>query len=354
MKKQVKPIKYGVIGLGWGQSHVKQAIACADAELVAVADMHQEKRDAVCHEHGIKGYASAEDMLAKENLDIVSIAVPNVYHHELSIMAMQAGCHVLCEKPMSTNLANAKKMLEAARNYNRKLAINFSFRFSPMSFALKSQVDAGVIGDVYFGRTVWRRRRGIPKFGGWFGQKALSGGGPLIDLGVHRIDLALWLMGHPNPVSVYGSTYDTIGQRMASEQKKDFDVEDLAAGIVKFDNGATLIVEASWAMNNNRNEHMITELYGTAGGVVQKNVGQGYDFTAEIYTEEQGNLYTKTLDKATQKVPSSVDEIVAAVLEDRQPMHSAEDGLRVQKILNGLYESASKGREVKFKSGGHT
>jgi predicted dehydrogenase len=216
-----------------------------------------------------------------------------------------------------------------------------------MSYALKQQVESGVIGDIYYGRTVWHRRRGIPGFGGWFGTKELSGGGPLIDLGVHRLDLALWLMGYPTPVAVLGSAYDKIAQPLAAREKKTYTVEDLACGLIKFDNGATLILEASWALNINENEHMITSLYGTKGGLVQKNTDGGYSMTAEVYTEEAGHLFTKRLDRSTIQVPSSQHEFVNSIIENRPPMATADQGIKVMQILDAVYESAQSGREVR-------
>ncbi|RMD77944.1 MAG: gfo/Idh/MocA family oxidoreductase [Lentisphaerae bacterium] len=342
-------LRCGVIGLGIGRSHIKGYQEHPNCQVVAIADLDRARLEAVQKEFGIESvYESAEEMLEKANLDVVSVCTPNKFHHPLTVAALRHGCHVLCEKPMAMNLEQAMEMKQVAEDCGKKLAINFSYRFSPMSYALKQQVDAGIIGNIYFGRTVWRRRRGCPKFGGWFGIKELAGGGPLIDLGVHRIDLALWLMGHPTPVAVSGNTYNVIARRMAEEQGKTFTVEDLAAGIVKFDNGATLLVEASWAMNNNKNEDMITELYGDRGGIVQKNVGQGYQFTAEVYTEEGGNLYTKVLDRAVGDVPSSMGEFADAILEHREPLHCADHGIKVQKILDGLYRSAETGREILF------
>ncbi len=342
-------LRCGVVGLGMGKGHIRGFQNDPNCAVVAIADLNEELLGKCKEEFEIEqAYTDAEEMFAKANLDIVSIVTPNKFHNPLTVAALKSNCNVLCEKPMAMNLAEAQEMKRVADECGKKLAINFSYRFSQMSYALKQQVDSGVVGDIYFGRTIWRRRRGCPKFGGWFGTKELAGGGPLIDLGVHRIDLALWLMGHPNPISVCGNTYNIIAKRMAEEQKKHFSVEDLAAGIVKFDNGATLIVEASWAMNNNQNEHMITELYGNKGGIVQKNVGGGYQFTAEVYSEEGGNLYTKVLDKAVGDVPSSMTEFANAVLEDREPMNTAEHGIKVQKILDGLYLSSEEGREIRF------
>ena len=345
-----RKLRCGVIGLGMGRGHIHGYQSHPACELVAVADLDEGRLAAAQAEFKVpQTYTDAQDMLKHAGLDVVSVATPNKFHAPLTLAALKAGCHVLCEKPMAMTLSEALAMQRTAVACRKKLAINFSYRFSAMSFALKQQVDSGLIGNIYFGRTVWHRRRGMPGFGGWFGNKDLAGGGPLIDLGVHRIDLALWLMGHPRPVSVSGSTYNVIAARKAIEQKKHYSVEDLAAGIVKFDNGATLIVEASWALNNNENEHMVTSLYGDKGGLVQKNRNGTYDFTAEIYTEEGGNLYTKVLDQAVTQPPNAYHDFIDSILQNREPLATAEHGVRVQMILDGLYRSAAEGREIRFK-----
>lgn len=342
-------LRCGVIGLGMGRAHIKAYQSHPECEMVAIADPDRDRLKSVAEEYDLdQTYDDPMAMFEKARLDLVSVATPNKFHASLTIAALRAGCHVLCEKPMAMNLDEALAMKRAADEAGKKLGINFSYRFSPMSYALKQQVDAGSIGKIYFGRTVWHRRRGMPKFGGWFGNRELAGGGPLIDLGVHRIDLALWLMGHPDPVSVTGSTYNVIAARKALEENKHYSVEDLAAGMVKFDNGASLMVEASWALNNNENEHMVTALYGDKGGLVQKNCNGAYEFEAEIYSEEGGNLYTKKLDRALVTPPSSYHEFVDSVIADRQPMACAEHGIKVQKILDGLYRSATENREIRF------
>jgi predicted dehydrogenase len=345
-----KPIRIGVIGLGIGGGHADHFKKLAGCEVAALADLNADRLNAVGEKLGIAArFTDAEAMMDKAGLDAVVVATPNKFHAPLTLAALKRGLHVFCEKPMAMTVAEAKAMKAAAAKARRRLMIDFSYRFSPMSVALKSQVDAGVVGPIYFGRTVWHRQRGMPGFGGWFGNKELAGGGPLIDLGVHRIDLALWLMGHPEPVSVSGSSYNVIAKRIAAEQKKLFTVEDLACGIVKFANGATLIVEASWALNVHEPEHMITSLYGEKGALTQKNVGIGYQFQAELMTEEKGCLFTKVLARNTCPVPSAQEEFLACIREKREPSASADDGIRVQKILNGLYESAEKGREIRFR-----
>jgi predicted dehydrogenase len=242
-------------------------------------------------------------------------------------------------------------MLAASKKAKRTLMINFSFRFNDQSRALKRAAESGVLGDVYFGRTVWHRRRGLPGFGGWFGQKKLSGGGPIIDLGVHRLDLAMWLMGNPRPVSVSGSAFGHIGQALAKKQRKAFDVEDLGCALIRFDNGATLILEASWAGFSEKREDMITQLYGTKGGIIQRNVGEGYEFEARIYTERDGAIWDQKLQQSTLAGGSAYREFVDAVLDEREPISPGEHGLHVQLILDAVYRSAQTGREVRISAG---
>lgn len=346
MKEQ---IRIGVIGLGMGGHHVKYYATHPNAKVVALCDLDQNRLESRAKEFNIEQtFTNVDEMFDTMNLDAVSICTPNKFHAPLTIQALELGLHVLCEKPMAMNTDEAIMMEEAARRVKKNLMINFSYRFLPMSFALKQQVDSGVIGDIYFGRTVWHRRRGIPGFGGWFCNSELSGGGPLIDLGVHRLDLALWLMGYPDPISVSGSSYNHIASQLAKKENKHYSVEDLACGIIKFDNGATLILEASWALNIKEDEHMVTSLYGTKGGIVQKNVNGTYQFEAEVYTEEHGNLFTKKLDKTTNVVPHSTHEFVNSIIENRPPIATGEQGIKVMKILDGIYESAKTGKEIEY------
>ena len=340
----------GVIGLGMGRAHARGYHSHAQSDLVAICDPDEERLRSAQEELDVpRTYTDAEAMFQEEDLDGVSIAVPNKFHAPLTMAGLKHGLHVLCEKPMAMTVQEAEGMNAAATEAGRNLMINFSFRFTDASYALKKQVEAGVVGDMYFGRSVWHRRRGIPRFGGWFGIKELSGGGPLLDLGVHRLDLALWLMGYPEPMVVSGSTYNRIAGPLAEREGKDFTVEDLACGLVKFANGATLILEASWALNQQEHEHMTTNLYGDKGGLVHHNVGGGYDFTAEIFTDEGGDQFTKKLDWRTASTPSSYHEFVDSILEKRPPLATGEEGLKVMKILEGIYRSAASGREVRYR-----
>lgn len=342
-------LRVGVIGLGMGRHHIAGYQTHPRAEVVAIADPDAGRLQEIGDKFGVsKRYASAEEMLTKEQLDIVSIATPNKYHRELTLAAFQAGCHVLCEKPMAMNAGEAAEMLTASRAAGKRLMINFSWRFTEQSFALKAEVDAGLMGDIYFGRTIWHRRRGLPGFGGWFGQKALSGGGPLIDLGVHRLDLALWLMGYPRPVWVLGKTYNPIASELAAQKNALYDVEDLAAALITFDTGASLVVEASWAANISERELMETRLYGTKAGLVQRNVQEGYTFEAEIYLERNGSHYNMTLHGPTKPVPKPMAHFVESIITGTPHIATGEEGLRVMEILDAIYASAEQGRPVEI------
>ena len=340
-------LRIGVIGLGMGRHHVGGFQGHPNAEVIAIADLDPERLQEMGEKYGVdKRYAAGEEMLAQEELDVVSIATPNKFHKPLTIAALEAGCHVLCEKPMAMNAGEAREMLAAAEKAGKRIMINFSYRFSEQSQALKDRVDAGELGDIYFARTIWHRRRGLPRFGGWFGKKALSGGGPLIDLGVHRLDLALWLMGYPKPVWVMGSAYNPIATQLAQEQGVEYDVEDLAVAMVKFANGATLELEASWAAHIQEREMMETRLFGTKGGLVQRNLNETYEFEAEMYMDRDGAQYDMKLHAPRRSGKNAMSHFIDAIVNDTPHTATGQEGLLVMQILDAIYKSAESGEPV--------
>lgn len=354
MAKPSKKLRCGVIGVGMGRGHIKGYQSHTGAEVVAIADVDANRLEAVGKEMDIaRQYTDPAEMLAKENLDVVSVATPNKYHMPLTLAAIEAGCHVLCEKPMAMNAVEARKMADAATKAKRQLMINFSYRFTEQSWALKSQVDSGILGDIYFARTIWHRRRGLPGFGGWFGKKALAGGGPLIDLGVHRLDLALWLMGYPRPVWVMGGAYDPIASELARRQGKEFDVEDLAVAMVRFENGAMLEIEASWAANIAEREMMETRLLGTKGGLVQRNVAEGYSYEAEIHIEREGSQFDMKLHPPVPGCPSAYYHFIDSILTGTPHTATAEEGVTVMELLDAIYASAAEGKPIQISAHGH-
>jgi predicted dehydrogenase len=319
-----------------------------DAEVAAITDINQEALERWAEEYQIpRTYQDYRQMLEKETLDIVSIAAPNHLHRPMSLAAFDAGCHVLCEKPMALNASEGRTMLEASQKAGKRLMINFSFRFIPQSMALWRQVESGMLGEIYYARTAWLRRRGMPGFGGWFGQKALSGGGPLIDLGVHRLDLALWLMGYPKPVYVIGNCVHSIAKELAAQEGKLFDVEDFASGYIQFDNGATLCLEASWTSHIKEKELMETRLFGTKGGAHHCNLDEGYEFDVETYFEKDGDQYDMKLHHFPA-TPShnSMYHFVDAIINGQPHIATGEEGLIVMEIVDALYQSAATGKPV--------
>ena len=339
--------KVAVIGLGMGRGHAAAAAENPKAVLVALCDIDKAKLAEQCEKLGVEaGYTDYRKMLREARPDIVSVSLPNVLHKPVTIAALNAGAHVICEKPMAMNTCEAQQMLDVARKKRRKLMINLSYRFTGEAKALKKVVESGAVGDIYYARTGWHRTRGIPKFGGWFAQKKLSGGGPLIDLGVHRIDLAMMLMGDPKPVAISGMTYNKLGNALARKARKKFDVEDLAVAMIRFDNGATMLVEVSWAINCERGEEMFTYLYGTKAGLCHRNVGEGYEFEARVFGEWKGTYVTSKI-KQMPKTENSMAHFIDVVADGARPITTPENGVNVMKVLDGIYKSARLGREIR-------
>ena len=354
MAERLKHVNVAVIGLGMGWAHLKgyaehpkctiAALCDADAGRLAARAADFKMDPARCFTSADALLAAAKDL----KLDAVSVVLPNALHAPVTIAALGRGLHVLCEKPMAMNAGEARRMVAAAKKARKTLGINLSFRFTPQSRALKDIVDSGRLGRVYYAHTRWWRQRGLPGLGGWFGIKRLSGGGPIIDLGVHRMDLAMWLMGGPQPVAVSAAVYNPIGSRLARRQRKTFDVEDLGAAFVRFEGGATLTLEASWAGFSGKNEDMVTEVLGERGGIVQRNVGEGYDFEARVFSEEGGSMAETVIKQRLAPAPSPYAEFIDALLEGRPSLATAEDGLKVQQVLDAIYLSAALGREVRI------
>lgn len=344
-----KKLRAGVIGLGMGKGHIKGYQSHSDCEVVAVADLNKDSLEKAKKDFNLPNvYTDAIEMIAKEKLDILSVVTPNKFHKSLTIAGLEAGCHVLCEKPMAMNTAEAEEMLATAKKCGKRLGINFSYRFNPQAYAMKKMVDTGILGEVYYARSVWLRRRGMPGFGGWFGTKELSGGGPLIDLGVHRLDLALWLMGYPEPEWVMGSAYNKIAGPLAAKANKTFDVEDFACGFIKFKNGATLELDASWAANIKENEQMSTRLLGTKGGLHHFNINETYDFKIDFHQEIEGCQFDTELHPPVPECHDPYYSFVDAIVKDVPYVVAPEEGVTVMRLLDAIYKSAELGEPIKL------
>jgi len=349
-----KPFKIGFIGAGGiASAHITNLKKVDGVEIVCAADV-SDKALAKCKEtHGLaRTYADFREMLAKETeLDAISVCTPNGLHAENTIAALEAGRHVIVEKPMAMNSAQAKAMVEAAMKAGKHLVIGFQYRFDPKTQVIKRQVDEGEFGKVLYVRCQALRRRGIPNWG-VFGRKDLQGGGPMIDIGVHVMEMAHFMMGSPQPVSASGNTYTYLGNKpmqaltgWANWDWKTYTVEDLAVGLIRFDNGATLLIEASFAAHIEKDVWTV-QVMGEKGGAV-------WD-PCQIFKDQNGFMFNSTpaftgkWDIFEHKMRHFVE-----VCRDGKPNQApGEHGLMVQQMLDGVYASAEAGREVRIGTDG--
>nr|MDQ2732498.1 Gfo/Idh/MocA family oxidoreductase [Armatimonadota bacterium] len=256
------------------------------------------------------------------------------------------GKHVLCEKPLAVNAGEGAEMVAAARVAGRQLGVALNVRFGAGAQAVKRFIDDGRLGEVYYARAHALRRRGIPGWG-LFTQKDKQGGGPLIDIGVHILDLTLWLMGHPKPVAVSGTYRQDFGKRkdilglMGQWDTENFTVEDFAVGFVRFDNGATLVLESSFVANI-ESDVFNTQLFGTEGGCTLS--------PAKMFFEKNKTLVDVT-PVSLPNVATHTAEIrhfVDAILNDTPVYVTGEQGAMVTRIIDGIYKSSESGKEVKI------
>ncbi|MBO4220529.1 MAG: Gfo/Idh/MocA family oxidoreductase [Clostridia bacterium] len=356
-------LKLGVVGCGgiltW--AHLPAYLNIDEVEIVAFCDIiierAKKKAELYAKEKNLS-YTPAvfedyHDLLAVPGLDAIDICTPNYYHSIIAVDALNSGINVLCEKPDAVSVIEAEKMKAAAEKSGKTLMVIRNNRFRPVSTYLKNYIEEGKLGWVYAGRCGWQRRRGGPPHGSWFSDKKLSGGGPLIDLGVHMIDLSMWLMGNPKPVSVSGCTYNIFGNDGSAEGKlkegeiSTFDVEDLAMAFVRFDNGSCLQIEVSWASNVPEDD-VFFELRGTKAGAINnthtngKVLIYGEDSNGDTTDIDPGILDWKGMAPHEKNIRNFVD----VVFGKASPVFVPEQGLNMIKILEAIYKSAETGHEI--------
>ena len=353
-------LKAAVIGVGnIAQEHIRGYINNPNVELYAFCDIDPEQLKKRAEEYHIppeRCFTDKDEMLrALPEIDIVSVTTWNAAHAECTIAALNAGKDVICEKPMAINATEAQAMKDAADKNGRLLEIGFVRRFGNDCRVVQDFMESGKFGDIYYAKATYLRRNGNP--GGWFGDKSRSGGGPLIDLGVHVIDLVRYLCGLPKPVSAYGATFQKLYNRPEIKAQKGYtsvsagandicDVEDLATALVRFDNGLVLSVEAAFSLNMKKPEGNI-QLFGTKAGAK-------LDPQVEIYTDENGYLVNESFDEDTGLSFAGlfcreIDHFVDCVLNGTPCRAPAEDGVVLMKILDAIYESARTGHEVEIR-----
>lgn len=347
-----KRLRVALIGTGGiAGLHTRHYQDMDDVELVAAADVVLERAQKHCAECEIPAaYADYEEMLRQVEPDAVSVCTPNGLHAACSIAALNAGAHVLVEKPLAMNAAEGQEMLDAAAKNGKKLIIGFQNRYDPKTQFIKKLVDDGELGPVLYARVQALRRRGIPNWG-VFGRKELQGGGPLIDIGVHMLETTHYAMGAPRPVAASGSTYTYIGDKPSNVispwpnwDHKTYTVEDLAVGHIRFANGAMLSMETSFAAHIEKNEWNFA-LMGERGGANWDPPGLFRDANEYmVNTRPDWMPSGPAADAFGQKMRNFVEH----VLYGAETLSPGEHGLMVQKMIDGLYASAEQGREVRI------
>ncbi|MDH6363440.1 putative dehydrogenase [Enterococcus sp. PF1-24] len=353
-------LKIGVIGCG-GIANGKHMPALAQVEevaMVAFCDIIEERAVAAKEKYGTedaKVYTDYQQMLAESQLDVVHVCTPNNAHAPISIAALEADCHVMCEKPMAKTPEEARQMVVAAKRTGKKLTIGYQNRFRKDSLYLHEVCQEGALGDIYFGKAHAIRRRAVPTWGVFLDEEA-QGGGPLIDIGTHALDLTLWMMNNYQPKFVVGKTYRELAETKNAANAwgpwdpEKFTVEDSAFGFVTMENGATIFLESSWALNTLDVKEAKTSLCGTKAGA---DMNDGL----RINGEDHSLLYEKQVELETGGVdfydgagddPSLIEakSWISAILNDTEPVVKPEEALVVTEILAAIYESSKTNQPV--------
>lgn len=334
----------------------------AGAEIIAIADLNEAAAQAAAKTYGVeKAYGSIETMFAElPELDAVTIIVPNKFHAPLAVQALEAGKHVFCEKPPAIDAAGVQKMKDAAEKAGKTLMFNFNNRARPESFAMREYVENGTIGRINSAQAKWIRRTGIPGFGGWFTNKDLAGGGPLIDL-LHMVDLAMYLMDYPEPAHVLGQTFSDFiddknfkGPWGIPDAGGPTNVEAAAHGFVTFKSGQTLNLQVSWAELVKREEVSVVFQGTKAGGKIERLFGRdGLDETSidscELYTQEGGNSVNRNIvTEACEDMgrSRSAANFIHTITGAEKPLNTPDQALSLMKVIDALYQSANTGKPV--------
>lgn len=344
-------IHCAVIGCGAiGDTHIQGFHKHPQARVTAVADVSAERARELASKHKIKRiFTDYRELLDQPDIQAVCIGLPNHLHAPVALEALCAHKHVLLEKPMALTVAEGEQIVRTAREKKLTFMVGQNFRFLPPIQRIKAAIERGELGQLYHARAMHLRRAGIPRIGSWFTQKKLSGGGALLDIGVHFLDASLHLLGNFDPVSVTGITHARFGPRGLGDGNwgkseidptKPFDVDDYAAAFIKFKDGMSLILEVAWATHGDGWSEDSIKVYGTDGSAV-------YPHPQIFKRNEKGPVALPLDEKSPLPYPDDkMVHFVDCILQRREPMVQPEQSLIVQKILNAIYDSAARGKEI--------
>lgn len=365
----MEKVRVGIIGVGWpGQRHIEGYQKHPHAQIVALTDVNTLAAEKVKADYGVEGakiFGDYREMLSSDEVDAVSICTPNFLHAPMAIDALRAGKHVLLEKPLAHTLAEGERLAaEVAAHPDCVFMIGFNQRYRPDSMVLKGQIEAGELGHIYYAKTGWLRGAAEFFLRGWFTRREQSGGGPLIDLGVHMLDLSLWFMGNPRPVSVSGSVYREFHDFIRESTGDDVDVEDLATAFVKLDNGATIVLDVSWISHIEESNLVYAQLFGTKGGVkIDRRYGGGSPRREQMTINTtsgtgpgRATIVSQPAFLSAQAAQpdfmlyesfrGEIEDFVESIKRGRQPGATITHGLDILRVLDGIYRSAETGKEI--------
>lgn len=358
-----KLIKVGIIGCGGiaNSKHMPSLKKVQDCQMVAFCDIIPERAQKAAAEYGTpdaKVFTDYKELLREKDIDVVHICTPNRSHSFITVDALEAGKHVMCEKPMAINSAEAQKMLDAAKRTGKKLSIGYQSRFRPDSQFLKKEAENGTFGDIYYAKATALRRRAVPTWGVFLDEYE-QGGGPLIDIGTHALDLTLWMMNNYKPKYCVGTAYQKLnkdtnqGNAWGNWDPDKFTVEDSAFGFIVMENGATIVLESAWALNTLDTHEAVTSLCGTLAGADMldglriNGIRNGRQYVMKPNFEAGGAAFYKG--HGVESAADTEERLwIEAVRNDTDPVTLPEQAFCITRILEGIYISAKTGDIYKF------
>ncbi|MBQ8397465.1 MAG: Gfo/Idh/MocA family oxidoreductase [Clostridia bacterium] len=356
-------VRVGIIGCGGiaNGKHMPSLAKVKNAKMVAFCDIIEERALKAREKYGTPDcavYTDYKKLLEDKTIDVVHVLTPNRSHSTITVDALEAGKHVMCEKPMAINSAEAQKMLDAAKRTGKKLSIGYQSRHRADSLYMKAEAEAGTFGDIYYAEALAIRRRAVPTWGVFLNEYE-QGGGPLIDIGTHALDLTLWMMDNYTPKYCVGTTYHALnnsveqGNDWGNWDPEKFTVEDSAFGFIVMENGATINLRASWALNYADPREAMTTICGTKAGADMINglrINGIRNNLQYIFTPQLGAKGAAFYDGVKGESPADREARmwIDAVVNDKTPFVTPEQAIVVTKILEGIYTSAKTGEMYKF------
>lgn len=355
-------LRIGIIGCGGiaNGKHMPALKKQKDVQMVAFCDIIEERAVKAAKDYGTpdaKTYTDYKELLKDKTIDVVHVCTPNKEHSFITIDALEAGKHVMCEKPMAKTYAEAKAMLDAAKRTGKKLTIGYQNRHTPQALYVKQACEEGVLGDIYYANAIALRRRAVPTWGVFLNEDE-QGGGPLIDIGTHALDLTLWCMNNYRPKMVVGTKYRKLADQTQTANAwgdwdpKEFTVEDSAFGFVVMENGATIILQSSWALNILDASEAAFRLCGTKAGADTVDGARinGVKYGRQYVEKPALNAGGVAFYDGTSASPSDLDmaQWINAIRTDSDPCVLPEQALCVTRILEAIYTSSETGKPVYF------